>query len=183
MKGISMFLSAVLLSSCAVKRNEKSAVSEAAQKQELKAVSDLHSVKFKKLKGHLWFEEKKEGILVRVNVKGLPRNKKFGLHIHEKGICEGPQYKSAGEHFNPTNQKHGGIKTPERHLGDMENLVSDKLGNAKTEFLLPPGLEDFIGKAVIVHAKPDDLKSQPSGGAGDRIACGLVKPSDFVPQD
>ena len=177
MKGI-LFLSAVLLASCSSmdKKDEKKADKEMVPTM---AVSDIHSPS-EKVKGAMHVEDMNDQIKITATVTGLKPNSKHGFHIHENGVCEGPDYKSAGGHFNPYKMPHGGPKEHKSHLGDLGNLVADKSGVAKKELMVPKhGSDDvakIIGKALIVHEKADDMKTQPTGDAGGRIACGIIKP-------
>lgn len=147
---------------------------------DLVAVSDIHSAKDSNIRGMIKIEELKNEIKVTTDLKGLRPNSKLGFHIHENGICEGPDYKSAGDHLNPMKHRHGRPEAIERHLGDMGNLVTNASGESRQVILLPKsGKEDvkeILGKAVLIHAGTDDLNTQPSGNSGDRIACGLIKP-------
>jgi Cu-Zn family superoxide dismutase len=102
--------------------------------------------------------------------------------VHEKGDCSAPDASSAGGHFNPTSQPHGNPKAGgPRHLGDMVNLRADAKGTAKVDVAIEgAGLHtgrpnDVVGKAIVVHQKPDDYKSQPSGNSGNRVACGVIE--------
>lgn len=113
--------------------------------------------------------------VVKYEITGLKKNSKHGFHIHEKGDC-GDNGKKAGDHWNPNSTKHGDLTAHERHLGDFGNITTDAKGVAKGEIKVPTfSLEAAKGLAVIVHAKADDLKSQPSGNAGDRIGCGVLQ--------
>lgn len=176
-----LILSVVILSSCA-KMQTKTETTPVAETQSsvTKAVSDLHSVKFKSLKGMITIEELEKELKITADVSGLRPNSKLGFHIHENGVCEGPEYKTAGEHFNPHNQKHGRPEGKTRHMGDMGNLETNAEGVAKKVILLPKmqphDMKELIGKSILIHAKKDDLKSQPSGNSGERVACGLIKP-------
>ena len=102
-----------------------------------------------------------------------------GFHIHEKGDCSAPDAMSAGGHFNPTKAKHGGSPTT-GHAGDMGNITFDASGGTTIDMVLeglslsrdaPNGI---IGRAVVVHMQPDDLKTDPTGNAGGRAACGVI---------
>jgi len=114
-------------------------------------------------------------------VSGLKPGSHHGFHIHEKGDCSSPDFKSAGDHFNPTSQPHGDPATPPHHLGDIPNLEADDMGkapvNARIEgvTLGDGGPNDLVGRAVVVHDDADDYKTQPSGNSGDRIACGVIR--------
>jgi Cu-Zn family superoxide dismutase len=123
------------------------------------------------------------GATVGISIAGLAPGL-HGLHIHEAGRCTPPDFTSAGGHFNPT-ARHHGLKNPEGpHLGDLPNLLVQADGSADTSFsldpmLLRPGplsLLDSAGTALVVHADPDDQRSDPSGGSGDRVACGTIAP-------
>jgi Cu-Zn family superoxide dismutase len=114
--------------------------------------------------------------LVKYEITGLKKNGKHGFHIHEKGDCSAPDAITAGGHWNPTGTKHGDLHAAERHLGDFGNVTANAKGVAKGEIKVPTfSLSAAKGLAVIVHAKADDKKTQPSGNAGDRIGCGVLQ--------
>lgn len=121
-----------------------------------------------------------DGVLLTGDVYGLDANTQHGFHVHEKGDCSATDASSAGGHFNPDNKMHGDPASGEHHLGDMPNIVSDAMGKAEVSTTIigatlgDGGPHDIMGKALIVHAKPDDYKTQPSGNAGERIACGVI---------
>jgi Cu-Zn family superoxide dismutase len=103
-----------------------------------------------------------------------------GLHVHEKGDCSDPEAKSAGGHFNPSTMPHAGPMDKEHHAGDLGNIeiAADGTGSLTIEtrmLTVGPGPNSVVGKAVIFHEKPDDLKTQPTGNAGSRLACGVVQ--------
>ncbi len=131
--------------------------------------------------GSAEFEPVADGVLVRVSVSKLSPGK-HGIHIHEFGKCEGPDFKSAGAHFNPSGKKHG-LNNPEgSHAGDMPNLEISADGTAKQEFILKGvsidegsnALLKADGSSIMIHAGPDDEMTDPSGNSGDRIACGVI---------
>ncbi len=107
-----------------------------------------------------------------------------GIHIHEAGKCEGPKFTTAGGHFNPTHKEHGKLNPNGPHAGDMDNITVQADGTAHVEIVAPgvrysDGSEpDSIfhpgGSAIVIHAREDDLKTNPSGNSGDRIACGVI---------
>jgi Cu-Zn family superoxide dismutase len=144
----------------------------------LKALAEISSASTK-ASGTVHIEETKDEVIFTISMKGLPSRSTHGMHIHENGVCEGPGYQTAGGHFNPHNTQHGGPDDSERHIGDFGNLETDKNGNAKKVIKFRKDdhavLDLIKEKAIIVHAKADDLKTQPSGNSGDRIACGLIK--------
>jgi Cu-Zn family superoxide dismutase len=145
------------------------------------ASAKLESKSDSKVWGSVSFRELGDKVEVRADVRGLPPGNQFGFHVHEKGDCSAPDAMSAGGHFNPAGKPHGHPdKTPERHAGDMPNLRSDAEGSAVYAFetnllTVSPGAISVVGKAVVIHAKPDDYTSQPAGNAGPRIACGLIR--------
>lgn len=122
-----------------------------------------------------------DGIHFRGELGGFKPNSTHAIHIHEKGDCSAADASSAGGHFNPANVKHGRVSAPPHHAGDMDNIVADAKGVAKVDShasgpVLGGGApNDAIGRAVIVHASADDYTSQPSGDAGERVACGVIK--------
>ncbi|NMF89177.1 superoxide dismutase family protein [Aromatoleum petrolei] len=127
--------------------------------------------------GTVKFTEVDGGVLIDASVTGLSPGK-HGFHIHEKGDCSAPDGTSAGGHFNPSGKPHGDPAKGERHLGDMPMLVADANGNAKLgtilEGLTISGKGNIVGLGVIVHAAPDDFKTQPTGNSGARVACGVI---------
>ena len=116
-----------------------------------------------------------------VTASGMPAGT-HGIHLHEKGLCEGPKFESAGAHWNPAAKKHGRDNPEGAHLGDLANLEVGADGAASANFtvagaMMASGakmLADADGTALVVHAKPDDYKTDPSGNSGDRIACAVV---------
>ena len=124
------------------------------------------------------------GVRIAVKVSQLPPGE-HGLHIHAVGKCEGPAFTSAGGHFNPTSAHHGinSTQEPRPHVGDLPNLVVNSSGKGSASFIargatLGEGTNSLFhegGTALVIHAKPDDLKTDPSGNSGDRIACGVIE--------
>ncbi len=115
---------------------------------------------------------------VRGRVSGLTPNQEHGFHVHETGNCSSVDAMSAGEHLNPAAKRHGPPEA-EHHAGDLPALKADANGVASvharvTGNVLGSGAGDFAGKALIVHARPDDYATQPSGNSGARIACGVI---------
>ena len=137
--------------------------------------ANVTAVNKEKIKGEVFFEKAagKYKVKVTANFKGLKPNQKFGFHVHEFGNCENKAL-MAGAHFNPRDKKHAGPTDQERHFGDLGNLSSDGKGRASYSVVVKGKVKKFLGRSVIVHALPDDLKSQPTGNSGDRIACGVI---------
>ena len=144
----------------------------------LKAVAVLHPTDGNKVSGTVTFTEVADGVQVHAEIAGLaPGN--HGFHVHEFGDCTAADDSSAGGHFNPTNQPHAGPDVDARHVGDMGNIEADASGAAKLDYLdhsmsLANDDRSIIGRSVVVHAKADDLKSQPAGDSGARVACGVI---------
>lgn len=118
-------------------------------------------------------------VAVRVELRGMAPGSVHGLHIHEKGDCSAPDAASAGAHFNPAGKSHGGPTAAERHAGDLGNVTADDTGAVNTaisvsDLSLAQGDDSAMGRSVVLHAKADDLKSQPAGDSGGRIACGVI---------
>ena len=123
-------------------------------------------------------EEVEGDIRVIVEVKGVAEGV-HGVHIHTTGKCEGPAFTTAGGHWNPTAHQHGKENPMGPHMGDLPNLHTDKGGWDQLTLTIKggtfAGLLDEDGSALVVHAGPDDYKTDPSGNSGGRIACGVFK--------
>lgn len=142
-----------------------------------KAIAVLHPTKGSSVRGLVTFEAVDKGVRVVADVSGLTPGK-HGFHIHEFGDCSSDDGTSAGGHFNPTGMPHSMPSSDKRHVGDLGNIEADKKGDAHLDYvdqmLSLEGVNSIIGRGVIVHEKEDDLKSQPTGAAGGRLACGVV---------
>ncbi|KLI99975.1 hypothetical protein WQ56_11255 [Luteimonas sp. FCS-9] len=120
-------------------------------------------------------------IQVTGTVTGLPPGGTHGFHVHETGDCSAPDAISAGGHFNPASSDHGRVGQGAHHAGDSDNIVAGTDGTAPVEGWLEGATlgdgaaTDIVGKAVIVHADADDYVTQPTGNAGDRLACGVIR--------
>ena len=122
-----------------------------------------------------------DGVHITGEVGGLKPGDMRGFHIHEKGDCSAADASTAGGHFNPAAQAHGRSGHGAHHAGDTDNLVADATGvahiNAHVSGVTLGGgaANDIVGRAVIVHAAADDYTTQPTGNAGARVACGVIK--------
>lgn len=150
-----------------------------ALQRERTAIAMLAPTEGNTASGVVEFEQDGDEMLVRLRIEGLTPNGLHGVHIHERGDCRSSDASSAGGHFNPTGERHGGLDSEFRHAGDLGNIRADADGKVETDFevtgiSLKAGTNSVIGRSVIVHAQADDLVSQPSGNAGSRIACGLI---------
>lgn len=150
----------------------------------LRATAELTPTQGNNVRGSVSFSEVADGVRVEAEISGLTPGK-HGFHIHENGDCSAPDGASAGGHFNPTNEPHGAPESSQRHDGDMGNIEADASGVARLNYvdhtMTMAGDRSIIGRAVIVHANPDDLTSQPSGDAGARVACGVIKAAGGTP--
>ncbi len=122
-----------------------------------------------------------EGVKVTATLTGLPAGS-YGVHLHAVGKCDGPDFTSAGGHFNPATKQHGNLNPAGEHAGDLPNITigADRRGTLDA---MRPGLRlvdgdapliDADGAAIVLHAAPDDYRTDPSGNSGARIACGVI---------
>ena len=130
--------------------------------------------------GVVTFTQTGDKVKITAHIMGLAPNSEHAFHIHEKGDISAPDLSSAGGHFNPEGHQHGGPDAAQHHAGDLGNIKADGMGMAMFDMTVDDitiggAKNDITGKAVIIHAKPDDLKTQPSGNAGGRIAGGVIE--------
>ncbi|RJF99811.1 superoxide dismutase family protein [Noviherbaspirillum saxi] len=171
----SVLLGSVILSGCAGTANQ------ASQAPTPIAVTQLKPTEGNQANGAVSFMQKGDKILVDARIDGLTPGL-HGFHVHEKGDCSAPDAMSAGGHFNPSTKSHGDPAHADHHAGDLGNLNANAAGNAvlqlavaASDFSLSRGAPNsIVGKALIVHADPDDYKTQPTGNAGKRVACGVI---------
>jgi Cu-Zn family superoxide dismutase len=141
------------------------------------AIAVLQSGASGKVAGTIHFHKQPAGVHVQGRITGLTSGA-HGFHIHEFGDCSAADFTSAGSHFNPTNEPHGARTDAKRHVGDMGNIDAGADGSATVDYtdneLRFDGMRSILGRGVIVHEKADDFKTQPTGNAGGRLACGVV---------
>lgn len=122
-----------------------------------------------------------KGVSIKLDVHDLTPGE-HAIHVHATPKCDGPDFKSAGGHFNPDNKKHGMKAEGGAHAGDMPNFTVGKDGKSKATVVAPGvtlgddahSVFSGEGTALVIHAKADDMKTDPAGNAGDRIACGVI---------
>jgi Cu-Zn family superoxide dismutase len=146
----------------------------------LRATAQLQPTKGSQASGEATFEQVGDKVRIVASVQGLKPGMDHGFHLHEIGDCSSGDGMSTKGHFNPFGKQHAHAGTPERHAGDLPPLKADKDGRARVDASLDvitvaAGPGSVVGRGLIVHADPDDFKTQPTGNAGARIACGVVR--------
>ena len=126
--------------------------------------------------GAVQVEPRSGGAYLRIAVQGLPPGD-HGLHLHAVGRCDGPKFESAGGHWNPEARQHGHLNPQGPHLGDLPNLTVSANGHGAINFRIAGLVADADGTALVIHAGPDDYRTDPSGNSGDRIACAVLAPA------
>ncbi len=161
---------AVLLAACAGAPPAESTASAALEARSGSSVG-----------GVVTFSARGDKLYVEARVSGLTPGE-HGFHVHEVGDCSAADATSAKGHFNPAGKAHGHHGGGDRHAGDMPNLVADAAGNASlagelSQLSLGNDANGIVGRSVVIHADPDDYKSQPAGNSGKRVACGVIRMS------
>lgn len=144
-----------------------------------RANAQLKPTKGNKTFGEATFEQVGDKVRVVIFVQGLRPGQEHGLHIHEAADCSGDAMGAKG-HFNPHGKPHGQYGSANRHAGDLPSLKANKAGRGNVQvdvdgITVTPGPASIIGRGLVVHASPDDFKTQPHGNAGARIACGVIQ--------
>ena len=142
------------------------------------AIAKLEATRGNAVSGTVMFHQQGEHVMVHAKVEGLKPGLEHGFHIHEKGDCSSGDGMGTGGHFNPAGKPHG-PQEADHHAGDLPALKADASGKAelKTHLMgvtIGSGAADIVGKGLIVHAMPDDYKTQPTGNSGARIACAVI---------
>jgi len=143
------------------------------------AVADVKPTQGNTVAGKVEFKQSSSEVRVKVDLVGLAPGSQHGIHVHERGDCSAPDAMSAGGHFNPEGVTHGPYDHPPHHAGDLPNIKADEKGEVHTTFevtylTVGSGGTDVLGRSVIVHRDPDDMRSQPAGNSGPRLACGVI---------
>ncbi len=144
------------------------------------AMAVLQPTEGSTVRGAVDFVRKGASVTVTANLSGLAPNSTHGMHIHENGDCSAHDASSAGAHFNPSASEHGGPAGSRRHGGDLGNLTADAKGNVAATvevdgaIAFGNGTDSIVGRGLVVHANADDLKTQPAGNSGARLACGVI---------
>ena len=149
--------------------------------EQVGAVAELRPTRGHTASGTVYFQQVGARVHVHAVVTGLRPGREHGFHVHEAGDCSAADGSSARGHFNPYGKPHAHYSAPERHAGDLPALKAAKNGRAKVDaevdiITVTPGPASIIGRAVIVHADADDYRTQPTGNAGARLACGVIRP-------
>ncbi len=149
------------------------------------ATAQLQPTQDSTVKGAIRFSVVDGQLRATGDISGLKPDSEHGFHIHEKGDCSAPDGTSAGGHFNPGSSEHGSIDATAHHGGDMPNIKADAQGNARIDGPVASNVNvgkgdafDIVGRGLIVHADPDDYKTQPTGNAGARLACAVINKAE-----
>ena len=170
---------AALLAACQTTPTDAQQATAQAQPTP-RATAQLQPTQGNKTFGEATFEQVGSRVRVVVFVQGLKPDQEHGMHIHEVGDCSSGDGMSTKGHFNPFGKPHGNPGDAERHAGDLPSLKANKDGRARVDveidvITLTGGPGNIIGRGLIVHADPDDFRTQPTGNAGARFACGVIQ--------
>ncbi|MBU2492622.1 MAG: superoxide dismutase family protein [Bacteroidetes bacterium] len=169
----SFFVFSLLLAGCKNERMDYTKKTEIIDK----AVAVLQPLNGSSVSGIVYFKEKGGTVEVIADVKGLTPGE-HGFHIHTFGDLRANDGSLTGGHFNPTNMKHGGPATEERHIGDLGNILA--LDDSTAQYVQDKiaftinGTNSILGRSVVIHSGEDDFKTQPTGNSGTKIAAGII---------
>ena len=142
--------------------------------RDYRATAELEATKGNETTGTVTFLQRGDKVFVYADVRGLKPNQEHGFHIHEKGDCSSGDGMSTGGHFNPDAVAHG---AEAGHAGDMPNLKAAHATFEMKKMTVADGMFSIVGKGLIIHRDADDYKTQPTGNAGPRLACSVIKPA------
>lgn len=178
---LAIVVPALVLAACASAPPPRPTPATPAASTAQEARANLASASGSLVSGSVTFRPMGDGVHLSGTVGGFAANSTHGIHVHEKGDCSSADAASAGGHFNPSGVPHGrASREAPHHAGDMDNIVADGDGVARVDVHLHGvtlgggAANDIAGKALVVHAAPDDYASQPSGNSGARVACGVI---------
>jgi len=165
---------------CGGPKEETAAPETAAPEQAQTAKAELKNASGESV-GTGTFTQTAEGVTIEVHVNNLTPGE-HGIHIHDVGTCEPPDFNSAGGHFNPGGHQHGSMNPQGKHAGDLGNITVGSDGHGmssvtSSDITLGEGDNSLFhpgGTSLMIHADVDDNKTDPSGNAGARIACGVI---------
>jgi Cu-Zn family superoxide dismutase len=170
----SCFCAAVAMAADPPKKQSHQKHSHQSSSPFKEAVAVLAHTKGNDVSGTILFKQEGDSVRVTGQVKGLTPGQ-HGFHIHQFGDLRADDGASAGGHYGGSGHKHGGLESTERHAGDLGNIKADDKGVAKVDVVAPDlALHFILGRSIVVHAGADDLKSQPSGNSGPRVAVGVI---------
>ena len=173
-KFVYFLLASAALAGCKTKTGDQRTMSDTALHLTLEPKSGSH------VSGTATFKQQRDKVVFTAEIHGLTPGV-HAIHIHEKADCSAADGTSTGGHWNPTNMKHGSMNPQGPHEGDLPNMVVAANGRGTLATTLPgatmAGLLDADGGAIVVHAGPDDLMTDPAGKSGGRIACGVFQPA------
>lgn len=178
--GITLF--AMLLAGAGASLSSAVASSKTPSETSKPIYVDIVNAKGDKI-GAAMLSQDENGVKIHVKAQGLPPGI-HGIHFHETGKCKGPDFKSAGEHYNPTHKQHGFHNPKGFHAGDLPNLTVKEDGTVVADIVSnqvtlahgqPNSLLRKGGTALVIHAQADDYKTDPAGNSGERIACGVIR--------